>query len=183
MPIALNEDRTRPFLPSSPSNGIVSPRDNYISPDPQSTKYGDVHHYIDNGSIDVWQWDVHPSAKFVSEYGFQSWSSLATMQNFISSRHLKYPLQDALLHREHKGSGLKLLDEWIGLNLALPSNASLSPLDDYIYVSQVHQAMAIKIQTEFYRRNRKVQANGEGFTMGALYWQLNDIWPTGLTAV
>ncbi|KAJ6218110.1 hypothetical protein RDWZM_009267 [Blomia tropicalis] len=38
--------------------------------------------------------------------------------------------------------------------------------------------MAIKIETEFYRRDRDIRNDGNGFTMGALYWQLNDIWPT-----
>jgi beta-mannosidase len=37
--------------------------------------------------------------------------------------------------------------------------------------------MAIRSETEFYRRNREINPkNGEGFTMGALYWQLNDEW-------
>ena len=35
-----------------------------------------------------------------------------------------------------------------------------------------------KTESEFYRRNRKLTDNGEGFTMGALYWQLNEIWPS-----
>jgi beta-mannosidase len=36
----------------------------------------------------------------------------------------------------------------------------------------------MKTETEFYRRNREIDPkNGEGYTMGALYWQLNDIWP------
>ena len=37
--------------------------------------------------------------------------------------------------------------------------------------------MAMKIETEFYRRNRDIDPKtGNGNTMGALFWQLNDIW-------
>lgn len=176
MPIVLDVDTSRPFLPSSPSNGIVSARDNYISADPQSTRYGDVHFYWTWG--DVWKWNIYPSGKFISEYGFQSWSSLATLGKYISKWHYKYPLDEAFEHREHQENGLSYLNGMIKANLPLPSNGSVSKLEDYIYISQIHQSMAIKIETEFYRRNRQVQANGEGFTMGALYWQLNDIWPT-----
>jgi len=41
-----------------------------------------------------------------------------------------------------------------------------------IYLSQATQANCMKAQTEYYRRNRDKPPN----TMGALYWQLNDIW-------
>lgn len=36
---------------------------------------------------------------------------------------------------------------------------------------QITQAMAIKTETEFYR-----QSQTDWYTMGALYWQLNDVW-------
>lgn len=176
MPIVVAEDTSRPFLPSSPSNGIVSVRYGYISADPQSTRYGDVHFYWTWGN--VWKWNIYPSAKFVSEYGFQSWSSLATLGKYISTSHIKYPLDEAFEHREHQENGLIYLNGMIKENLPFPSNGSAAKLADYIYISQIHQSMSIKIETEFYRRNRQVQPNGEGFTMGALYWQLNDIWPT-----
>lgn len=41
---------------------------------------------------------------------------------------------------------------------------------------QVMQAQCVKVQTEFYRRSRTELIDGKGHTMGALYWQLNDIW-------
>ena len=38
------------------------------------------------------------------------------------------------------------------------------------------QGLCYKSETEFYRRIRNETVNGAGHTMGALYWQLNDIW-------
>ena len=46
---------------------------------------------------------------------------------------------------------------------------------------QVHQAVALRTETECYRRSMtRINPNtNDQFinTMGALYWQLNDIWP------
>lgn len=36
--------------------------------------------------------------------------------------------------------------------------------------------MAIKTETEKYRRSQSEIVDDVGKTMGALYWQLNDIW-------
>ncbi|XP_057403401.1 beta-mannosidase isoform X3 [Balaenoptera acutorostrata] len=58
-------------------------------------------------------------------------------------------------------------------------------IDDYVtlyvknirrIVFEVMQAQCVKTETEFYRRSRSEIVYGEGQTMGALYWQLNDIW-------
>lgn len=61
--------------------------------------------------------------------------------------------------------------------MKLPTNGGVDRFDDLVYLSQITQAMAMKTETEFYRRNRDIDnKTGDGFTMGALYWQLNDIW-------
>lgn len=44
------------------------------------------------------------------------------------------------------------------------------------FLTKVMQAQCTKTETEFYRSSQSEIINGEGHTMGALYWQLNDIW-------
>ena len=46
-------------------------------------------------------------------------------------------------------------------------------------MSQITQAEELRTETEVYRRakSRLDNETGYGMTMGALYWQLNDIWP------
>ena len=50
---------------------------------------------------------------------------------------------------------------------------------EFIYLSQITQAEELRTETEVYRRAMAEVDNetGAGKTMGALYWQLNDIWP------
>ena len=52
--------------------------------------------------------------------------------------------------------------------------------EEFIYLSQITQAEELRTETEVYRRamGREVDTDtGAGYTMGALYWQLNNIWP------
>ena len=46
------------------------------------------------------------------------------------------------------------------------------------YLAQVNQAESLRIETERYRRSQSIlEDSGQGQTMGAIYWQLNSIWP------
>lgn len=81
-------------------------------------------------------------------------------------------------HRQHLPQGYNFMKLLIGKNFNVTSSGNkLRDLVDYIYLSQVTQAVSMRIQTELYRQMKSVFNDiGEGMTMGALYWQLNDVW-------
>ncbi|VTJ70567.1 Hypothetical predicted protein [Marmota monax] len=80
-------------------------------------------------------------------------------------------------HRQHHQHGNDEMLYQAGLHFTLPQSSDpLRQFKDTIYITQVMQAQCVKTETEFYRRSRSEIVNGEGHTMGALYWQLDDIW-------
>uniref|UniRef100_A0A8C0TJN7 beta-mannosidase n=1 Tax=Canis lupus familiaris TaxID=9615 RepID=A0A8C0TJN7_CANLF len=81
------------------------------------------------------------------------------------------------LHRQHHAGGNDEMLLQIGFHFKLPESTDpLQTFKDTIYLTQVMQAQCVKVETEFYRRSRSEIVRGQGYTMGALYWQLNDIW-------
>ena len=179
--IVLEEDQTRPFVVSSPSNGVKSEQNNYLSPNPNDNRYGDVHFYDYN--VNQWDWKKSPSTKFCSEYGIQALPSLDVWKKAHDSQQhdcFSYPFTDCIKHREHAPGGLENIMKEIQMNLNPPPANPVNGTEAFeriIFLSQVNQAMSIKTQSEFYRRNRQINnSTGEGMTYGALYWQLNDVW-------
>ncbi|XP_038167882.1 beta-mannosidase isoform X1 [Arvicola amphibius] len=172
--IVLSEDKSRPFIVSSPTNGVKTMAEGWISYDPNSNLYGDVHFY--DYSNDCWDWKMFPKARFVSEYGYQSWPSFSTLEKVSSKEDWSYSSRFTL-HRQHHGNGNDEMLEQVQLHFRLPRRTDpLRKFKDMIYLTQVMQAQCIKTETEFYMRSRSEIVDGEGHTMGALYWQLNDIW-------
>ncbi|XP_037587337.1 beta-mannosidase isoform X2 [Cebus imitator] len=81
------------------------------------------------------------------------------------------------LHRQHHADGNKQMLHQAGLHFKLPQSTDpLRTFKDTIYLTQVMQAQCVKTETEFYLRSRSEIVDQQGHTMGALYWQLNDIW-------
>jgi len=68
-------DTSRPFVPSSPSNGLIS-TDPIVGMwgNPYSSDYGDVHYY--NYNDDCTNVTFFPTPRFASEFGFQSHPSV-----------------------------------------------------------------------------------------------------------
>nr|XP_030127530.3 beta-mannosidase isoform X2 [Taeniopygia guttata] len=172
--IVLSEDKSRPFITSSPTNGLESVKEGWLSQNPYDTHYGDTHFYDYNS--DCWNWTVYPKTRFASEYGFQSWPSFSTVEKVSSPEDWSYTSNFSLHRQHHEGGNIQMLQE-IGRHFKLPQSSDpVKQFKDMIYLTQVMQAQCIKTETEFYRFSQSEIINGEGHTMGALYWQLNDIW-------
>ncbi|VVC27091.1 Hypothetical protein CINCED_3A023604 [Cinara cedri] len=170
--IVTEEDKTRNYLVSSPSNGLKSDEENYIAENPYSALYGDVHYY--NYEVNSWSTIFFPWTRFASEYGLQSLPAYQTLQNAFDANDLIDFPSPALIHRQHLPLGYSFMLYQIETNLPVPVKPTII---DYVYLSQIVQARAMRIQTEWYRKHRNtLLKDGRGLTMGALYWQLNDVW-------
>ncbi|XP_060872460.1 beta-mannosidase [Metopolophium dirhodum] len=170
--IVTEEDRTRNFVVSSPTNGLKSEEENYIAENPYSALYGDVHYY--NYEVNSWSSIFFPWTRFASEYGLQSLPAYQTLQKAFDVNDLINFPSPALIHRQHLPLGYGFMLYQIEINLPVPPKPTVS---DYVYLSQIVQARAMRIQTEWYRKHRNtLLKDGRGLTMGALYWQLNDVW-------
>jgi beta-mannosidase len=152
-------DDTRVFWPSSPAAGEGDFSDNW-----HDDSSGDMHYWS------VWHegkpfsayYEVTP--RFCSEFGFQSFPSLATLRTFATEQQLN-PTAPEMEHHQRHPRGNTVVVESIARYFRFPFD-----FEDFVYLSQVQQAMAIATAVTFWRSRRPV-------SMGALYWQLNDLWP------
>ncbi|XP_074036619.1 beta-mannosidase [Leptinotarsa decemlineata] len=163
------------FVSSSPSNGKKTVSDGYVSTYPGNPLYGDVHYY--NYVLNPFDSNIYPVPRFASEYGYQSLPSYASLAKVVKQISDLEITSDFMNHRQHHPLGNAQMTLLIEMNLKLPNESSSKYSQAYIFYSQIVHALSIKIETEHYRRFRSSLNNkGEGKTMGALYWQLNDVW-------
>ncbi len=145
------------YWPSSPSSG-----GNFD--DSWNYDRGDTHYW------DVWHGNKPFSEyrkfffRYASEFGFQSFPSLKTIESFTEKGDRNIFSRVMEMHQRNKAANGKILN-YISANYLYPKD-----FDHLIYTSQLLQADAIRYGVEHWRRNR-------GRCMGAIVWQLNDIWP------
>ncbi|HEX2954402.1 MAG TPA: glycoside hydrolase family 2 protein, partial [Bacillota bacterium] len=146
------------YWPSSPSNGPG------IYGDSNERSQGDTHYW------EVWH-GGKPFSEYLtvlprmsSEYGFQSVPSLETLAPVMEKDdfNIASPMID---YRQRSAIGNRAMVEHMMGEYLLPKD-----FEQFIYLSQVQQAMAMKIATEHWRRLLPIN-------MGTMIWQLNDIWP------
>uniref|UniRef100_A0A0B6ZRQ6 Beta-mannosidase Ig-fold domain-containing protein n=1 Tax=Arion vulgaris TaxID=1028688 RepID=A0A0B6ZRQ6_9EUPU len=173
--VILSEDSTRDYLVSSPSDGEESVREGYVAQDPASELYGDIHYY--DYSVDQWNASSFKIPRMASEYGVQSWCNNESLANVFAPEDFQMG-SSMVNHRQHHPGGNDQMALEVGLHLNLPNSTNAtSNFIDFIYLTQINQAMSIRTQSEHYRRYQsQLQSDARGLTMGALYWQLNDIW-------
>ena len=154
--------------------------------DTGNPKKGDIHFY--NYDKDTLNEAKYPRARFVSEFGFQSYPSISTLKKSpISSEHLIWPITPELEHRQHAPQQNEKLLAQIDENLEFKHQNSISQeaLEEFIYLSQVIQALSVKTEAEGYLRDRdsdlwksdySLRSNVKNINLGSLIWQLNDVW-------
>ncbi|XP_022913917.2 beta-mannosidase [Onthophagus taurus] len=168
-------DTSRQFLTSSPTNGLQSELDGYIALNPASNFFGDVHYY--NYLTDSWEQDSMPIPRFSSEYGLQSFPTIPSLLTATNSTTDLLFNSNFMKHRQHHPGGNEEMLALMSMRLPIVSNENENFYKAYIFYTQIHQSMGIKLQTEKYRIWRSsLNIIDQGFTMGALYWQLNDVW-------
>lgn len=146
-----------PYWPSSPSADLEE-----TSADFQS---GDDHIWdVWHGRVPFSTYEQHHS-RFVSEYGFQSFPEMRTIESFTAPEDRTGILTEVMLAHQKNNEGNSIIHDYLLRDYAEPKDFA-----SFLYVSQVLQAEGIKLGAEHLRRERPR-------TMGSVFWQLNDCWP------
>jgi beta-mannosidase len=147
------------YWASSPSDDLAEAANTPAS--------GDMHYW------EVWGNPAHPPSKyleitprFMSEYGLQAWPVQRTIDAFAAraEQGITTPVIEA--HQKFlAGKGNERLMQYVNYEFGEPQDFA-----DFIYLSQAAQAEGIELAALHHRASRP-------YTMGSLYWQLNDVWP------
>ena len=131
---------------------------------PESWKHGDSHNWgIWYGRKPFESLDTELS-RFMSEFGFQSFPEMKTISTFAEPKD--YQLESDVMNGHQKSTvGNELIEASMKLYYKVPER-----FEDFVYVGLVLQGAGMRHGFEAHRRNKP-------FTMGTLYWQLNDSWP------
>ena len=132
--------------------------------DPNNENFGDSHYWeVWHNNKPFTEYRDH-YFRYLSEFGFQSFPCEKTINAITLPEDRNVFSRVMELHQRNAGANGKIL--------SYLSQTFLYPTDfaTLLYASQLLQAEAMKYCVEHLRRNR-------GRCMGALYWQLNDIWP------
>lgn len=151
------EDPDTFYWPASPSSGGGFD-------EPNAPHRGDVHYWK------VWHGGLPFTAyrdylfRYASEFGFQSFPAVKTIESFTLPEDRNIFSRTMEMHQRNEGANGKIM-LYLSQTFLYPTT-----LESLVYASQLLQAQAIRYGVEHWRRNR-------GACMGAIYWQLNDIWP------
>ncbi|WP_051207796.1 beta-mannosidase [Saccharospirillum impatiens] len=152
-------DPSRTFWPSSPCNGDLDFGDAWHDDNKGDMHYWDVWH---SGKSFSAYYDIKP--RFCSEFGYQSFPSKGVIESITEpdDRNVTSPVME--VHQKNPAGNSKIV-EMFTRYFRFPVG-----FDQFLYLSQVQQAIAMKTAIEYWRTLRP-------HCMGTLYWQLNDVWP------
>jgi beta-mannosidase len=150
-------DAETPYWPSSPSADYEETSAHYQT--------GDAHIWdVWHGRVPFATYETH-NARFVTEYGFQSFPEMKTVEAFTQPEDRTGIFTPVMLAHQKNNEGNSIIHDYLLKDYPEPRD-----FPSFLYASQVLQAEGIKIGAEHFRRSMPE-------TMGSIFWQLNDCWP------
>ena len=151
-----NLDRSTAYWPSSPGSTFSGETESYIS--------GDAHYWGVWWGKENFESYNQKVPRFMSEFGFQSFPEFSSVDRYTNvSDYSIY--SDVMKSHQRSSIGNKTIEDYMFRYYNKPKS-----FKGYLYVSQILQAYGVSMGMEAHRRNK-------GYSMGSLYWQLNDCWP------
>ena len=153
--ILLELDSGRAYWPSSPFSS---------DEDPNSYASGNRHEW------GIWsKWIDYSEVKndnslFVTEFGFQGPANKKTFEKYLSEENRNTQNKVFEFHNKQV-EGQERIFKFLSGNLPVETN-----WEDFIYLAQLNQALALKTCLEHWRMNWPL-------TSGSIIWQINDCWP------
>ncbi len=148
-----------PYWSSSPGNDLDDKAND--------SRRGDKHYWEvwGNPALPVTAY-LRETPRFMSEYGLQSWPSQAMVDRIAPRDEQGIDTPVIRAHQKFMaGQGNERLLHYIRMGYGEPDDFA-----QFLYLGQVMQAEGIALAALHHRASRP-------YTMGSLYWQLNDVWP------
>ena len=112
---------------------------------------------------------VNDKSLFVTEFGFQGPANKDTFEKYLPAKNRN--INDKIFeHHNKQVEGPERIIKFLSGHL--PINTEW---DDFLYLTQLNQAFALKTCLEHWRTN--------GRTNGSIIWQINDCWPVTSWAI
>lgn len=155
IPTLLSEiDPGRSYWPSTPFGFDV---------DPNSFTSGNTHQW------NIWsKWIDYDEVKydeslFVTEFGFQGPANKSTLEKYIPVKD-RFITSEIFEHHNKQVEGPERVLKFLANHFPVKTE-----WDNYLYLTQLNQGLALKTCLEHWRTN--------GRTNGSIIWQINDSWP------
>ncbi|KAG6843166.1 hypothetical protein H0H87_007283, partial [Tephrocybe sp. NHM501043] len=185
--IVTSETHSVPYTDCSTTKGVLT-LDPYILRFENGTQgeiYGNTERF-DYDANSAFDYTTYPVGRFVNEFGFHSMPSFYTWEEVLLSSDDFHFNSTVVMSREHHPPASSLafpnpnapegqrqmtvaVEQWLPTPGTTDTNQTFA---QWCWSSQIFQAMTIVSQVAWYRHGAGQSENN----LGALIWQLNDIW-------
>ena len=148
-------DPGRTYWDSSPCAGMGNP---------SNLTDGDEHYWGVWWGKDPFKMYATHIARFMSEYGFQSFPELKMVKQYATPEDYNI-FSEVMKSHQRSSIGNGTIEYYMLQDYKKPKD-----FVSFLYVNQVLQAEGVKFALEGHRR-------ASPYCMGSLYWQINDCWP------